>query len=226
MVVYGLESTLGVTLDMMIAHGAAVMRGSENACVIVDMPFSSYQESPEQAYRNAARVMIETGCAGVKLEGGTEMAATVEFLNRRSIPVMGHVGLMPQSVNAYGGFRVQGRANEAARAIVADARAIADAGAFAMVIECVVEPVAHEITKTVKIPTIGIGASPNCDGQVLGTEDMAGLFSDFTPRFVHRYAALGEALSAAAADYARDVRARQFPGPEHCFGVPKPAKLA
>ncbi len=226
MVVYGLDSTLGVTLEMMSAHGAAVVRGSDRACVIVDMPFASYQESPEQAYRNAARLMIETGCAGVKLEGGTEMASTVAFLTRRSIPVMGHVGLMPQSVNAYGGFRVQGRDRDDARAILADARAIADAGAFSMVIEGVVEPVAREITGTVAIPTIGIGASPHCDGQVLVTEDMAGLFSDFTPRFVRRYAALGDALGAAAADYARDVRERRFPGPENCFGVPKRAKLA
>ena len=226
MVVYGLDSTLGVTLEMMSAHGAAVVRGSDRACVIVDMPFASYQESPEQAYRNAARLMIETGCAGVKLEGGTEMASTVAFLTRRSIPVMGHVGLMPQSVNAYGGFRVQGRDRDDARAILADARAIADAGAFSMVIEGVVEPVAREITGTVAIPTIGIGASPHCDGQVLVTEDMAGLFSDFTPRFVRRYAALGDALGAAAANYARDVRERRFPGPENCFGVPKRAKLA
>lgn len=226
MVIYGFDSTLSVSLDMMIAHGGAVMRGSEHACVIVDMPFATYQESPEQAYRNAARVMSETGCAGVKLEGGTEMASTVEFLTRRSIPVMAHVGLMPQSFNAYGGFRVQGREHDDARAIVADAQAVTDAGAFSMVIEGVVEPVAHEITKLVKIPTIGIGASPHCDGQVLVTEDMAGQFSDFTPRFVRRYAALGDALSVAAAAYAHDVRERQFPGPENCFGVPKRAKLA
>ena len=226
MVVYGLESTLGVTLDMMIAHGAAVRRGSEHACVIVDMPFASYQESPAQAYRNAARVMTETGCAGVKLEGGVEMAPTVEFLVKRSIPVMGHVGLMPQSVHAYGGFRVQGRGEEDGRAIVEDARAVADAGAFSMVVEGVIEPIGREITDLVSVPTIGIGASPRCDGQVLVTEDLAGLFSDFTPRFVRRYAALGDTLGEAAAAYARDVRTRRFPGPEHCFGVPKRAKLA
>ena len=226
MVVYGLESTLGVTLDMMIAHGAAVRRGSEHACVVVDMPFASYQESPAQAYRNAARVMTETGCAGVKLEGGVEMAPTVEFLVKRSIPVMGHVGLMPQSVHAYGGFRVQGRGEEDGRAIVEDARAVADAGAFSMVVEGVIEPIGREITDLVSVPTIGIGASPRCDGQVLVTEDLAGLFSDFTPRFVRRYAALGDTLGEAAAAYARDVRTRRFPGPEHCFGVPKRAKLA
>lgn len=226
MVVYGLDSTLGVSLETMIAHGAAVARGSESACVIVDMPFGSYQESPEQAFRNAARVMRETGCAGVKLEGGAEMAATVAFLSRRAIPVMGHVGLMPQSVNSYGGFRVQGREDADAHAIVDDARAVAEAGAFSMVVEGVVEPVAREITRAVPVPTIGIGASSHCDGQVLVTEDMAGLFPDFTPRFVRRYADLGGALSEAAAAYARDVRERRFPGPEHCFGAPRKAGLA
>lgn len=226
MVVYGLDSTLGVSLETMIAHGAAVARGSESACVIVDMPFGSYQESPEQAFRNAARVMRETGCAGVKLEGGAEMAATVAFLSRRAIPVMGHVGLMPQSVNSYGGFRVQGREDADAHAIMDDARAVAEAGAFSMVVEGVVEPVAREITRAVPVPTIGIGASSHCDGQVLVTEDMAGLFPDFTPRFVRRYADLGGALSEAAAAYARDVRERRFPGPEHCFGAPRKAGLA
>lgn len=226
MVVYGLDSTLAVTLDMMIAHGAAVRRGSAQACVIVDMPFASYQESPAQAYRNAARVMAETGCAGVKLEGGVEMASTIEFLVKRSIPVMGHVGLMPQSVHAYGGFKVQGRAEDDGRAIVEDAKAVADAGAFSMVVEGVIEPVGREVTDLVPVPTIGIGASPRCDGQVLVTEDLVGLFSDFTPRFVRRYADLGDSLDEAAAAYARDVRARRFPGPEHCFGVPKRAKLA
>ncbi len=226
MVLYGLDSTLAVSLETMIAHGAAVVRGSGRACVIVDLPFGSYQESPEQAFRNAARVMAETGCAGVKIEGGAEMAATIAFLSRRAIPVMAHVGLMPQSVNAYGGFRVQGRADADARSIVDDAKAVADAGAFAMVVEGVVEPVARSITRSVAVPTIGIGASPQCDGQVLVTEDMSGLFSDFTPRFVRRYAELGEALSAAAAAYARDVRARRFPGPEQCFGMPEQAELA
>ena len=226
MVIYGLDSTLGVTLETMIGHGGAVVRGSEHACVMVDMPFASYQESPAQAYRNAARVMAETGCAGVKLEGGVEMAPTIEFLVKRSIPVMGHVGLMPQSLHAYGGFRVQGRGEADGRAIVEDAKAVAESGAFSMVVEGVIEPVAREITELVPVPTIGIGASPSCDGQVLVTEDMAGLFAEFTPRFVRRYAELGEALGEAASTYAEDVRARRFPGPEHCFGVPKRAKLA
>lgn len=218
MVLYGMDSTLGVTLDMMIAHGKAVMRGSEKACVVVDMPFASYQESPEQAYRNAARVMAETGCGAVKLEGGVDMAPTIEFLTRRSVPVMGHVGLMPQSVNAYGGFKVQGRDDKAARRIVEDAVAVADAGAFSVVIEGVIEPLAREITDTVDIPTIGIGASPACDGQVLVTEDLVGLFSEFTPKFVRKYADLGPQIADAAQAYAEDVRTRQFPGPAECFG--------
>jgi 3-methyl-2-oxobutanoate hydroxymethyltransferase len=221
MVVYGLENTLAVSLDMMINHGAAVVRGSERACVIVDMPFGSYQESSEQAYRNAARVMQETGCDGVKLEAGVVMAPTIEFLSQRGVPVMGHVGLMPQSLNTYGGFRVQGKDTTAARKVIDDARAVADAGAFSMVVEGVMEPVAREITEVVSVPTIGIGASAECDGQVLVTEDLAGMFSDFTPKFVKRYAELGAELSKAVAEYAADVRARRFPSAEYCFGAPK-----
>ncbi len=221
MVVYGMETTLAVTLDMMINHGAAVVRGSRHACVIVDMPFGSYQESSEQAYRNAARIMRETGCDGVKLEAGSALAETIRFLVERGIPVMGHVGLMPQSVNAYGGFRVQGRDSSAARQVLDDARSVASAGAFSIVVEGVTEPVARELTAFVEVPTIGIGASPACDGQVLVTEDLAGLFSEFTPRFVKRYAELGDELGRAAAAYASDVRARRFPAPEHCFGVPR-----
>jgi 3-methyl-2-oxobutanoate hydroxymethyltransferase len=221
MVVYGLESTLAVTLDMMIRHGQAVMRGAARACVIVDLPFASYQESPETAFRNAARVMAETGCAGVKLEGGEEMAETVRFLTRRGIPVLGHVGLLPQSVNMAGGFRAHGRQDEEAARILADAKAVAAAGAFAIVIEGTVEKLAREITEAVPVPTIGIGASPACDGQILVTDDILGLFSDFTPRFVKRYADLGPQVAAAAASYAEDVRARRFPGPEHCFSVGK-----
>ena len=218
MVLYGMESTLGVTLDMMIAHGKAVMRGSESACVVIDMPFASYQESPEQAYRNGSRVMAETGCGAIKLEGGVDMAPTIEFLTRRSIPVMGHVGLMPQSVNSHGGFKVQGRDGEAARKIVDDAQAVADAGAFSIVIEGVIEPLAREITNAIDVPTIGIGAGVDCDGQVLVTEDLVGLFSEFTPKFVRQYADLGPKIAEAAAAYADDVRARRFPGPAECFG--------
>ncbi|MEE2995815.1 MAG: 3-methyl-2-oxobutanoate hydroxymethyltransferase [Pseudomonadota bacterium] len=221
MVVYGLDTTLAVSLDMMINHAAAVVRGSTHSCVIVDMPFASYQESPEQAYRNAARMMQETGVDGVKLEAGLALAPTIKFLVQRGIPVMGHVGLMPQSVNAYGGFRVQGKETSVARQVIDDARAVSDAGAFSIVVEGVMEPVAREITNVVPVPTIGIGASAECDGQVLVTEDLLGLFSDFTPKFVKRYAGLGEQVAAAAAAYAQDVRARRFPASEHCFGAPK-----
>jgi 3-methyl-2-oxobutanoate hydroxymethyltransferase len=219
MVMYGLDSTLGVTLDMMIAHGAAVMRGSKQACVLVDMPFGSYQESPAAAFRSCARVMAETGCAGIKLEGGREMAETVSFLTQRGIPVLGHVGLQPQSVNAYGGYRAQGREDAEAERIMADAEAIAAAGAFAIVLEGTIEPLAREITAKVPVPIIGIGASAACDGQILVTDDMVGLFADFTPKFVKRYAEVGKSISAAVESYAADVRGRRFPGPEHVFGA-------
>lgn len=220
MVLYGMDTTLPVTLDMMIAHGQAVVRGSEHACVIVDLPFASYQESPQQAYRNAARVMVETGAAGVKLEGGAEMAETIHFLATRGVPVLAHIGLMPQAVHALGGFRAQGRGDDEAAAIRADARAVTEAGAFAVVIEGTVEPVARAVTQEIAIPTIGIGASPACDGQVLVSEDILGLFGTFTPKFVKRYAELGRQVEEAAKTYAAEVRSRQFPGPEHCFGVP------
>jgi len=217
MVLYGFDSTLPVTLDMMIAHGAAVVRGAAHACVVVDMPFATYEASPALAFQSAARVLAQTGCAAVKLEGGVEMADTIAFLVGRGIPVLAHIGLTPQSVNAFGGFRVQGRDDARSEKIRADARAVADAGAFAVVIEGVTEPLARQITAEIDIPTIGIGASPACDGQILVTEDMVGLFSDYTPKFVKRYAELGTDLEAAVQAYARDVRARTFPGPEHCF---------
>lgn len=217
MVVYGMDSTLPVTLDMMIAHGAAVVRGASRACVVVDLPFASYQTSPEQAFASAARVLAETGCAAVKLEGGEIMAPTVAFLVSRGIPVMGHVGLTPQSVRTLGGFRVQGRDDAAGRRILADAVAIAEAGAFALVVEGTLEPVARAVTETVPVPVIGIGASPACDGQVLVSDDMLGLFTDFTPRFVRRYGELAGAVDAAARAYAEDVRARRFPTEAHCF---------
>ncbi|OYR20167.1 3-methyl-2-oxobutanoate hydroxymethyltransferase [Brucella thiophenivorans] len=219
MVLYGMDSTLGVTLDMMIAHGRAVMRGVDHACVTVDLPFGTYQESKEQAFRSAARIMQETGCDGIKLEGGEEMAETVEFLVKRGIPVFGHVGLMPQQVNTVGGFRSLGRGDEEANRIRRDAQAIANAGAFALVIEGTVEPLAREITASLTIPTIGIGASPACDGQILVSDDMLGLFQDFTPRFVKRFAELAPQVSDAAKAYAEEVRARSFPGAEHVFGM-------
>ncbi|KAA0677768.1 3-methyl-2-oxobutanoate hydroxymethyltransferase [Azospirillum brasilense] len=221
MVVYGFDSTLPVTLDMMIAHGAAVVRGSRHACVVVDLPFGSYQESPQVAFRNAARVMAESGAQAVKVEGGLEMAETVAYLTTRGVPVMGHVGLLPQSVNALGGYKAVGRDPEAAERIRADARAIAEAGAFSLVIEGTMESLARQITEDVAIPTIGIGASPACDGQVLVSDDMFGLFGEFQPKFVKRYAQLGTAIGEAAATYAAEVKARSFPGPEHCFGVKK-----
>ncbi|ACM37050.1 MULTISPECIES: 3-methyl-2-oxobutanoate hydroxymethyltransferase [Rhizobium/Agrobacterium group] len=217
MVLYGLDTTVGVTLEMMIAHGQAVLRGVNRACVIIDMPFGSYQESREQAFRNAARIMKETGCDGIKLEGGTEMAETVAFLVERGIPVLGHVGLMPQQVNTSGGYRSKGHDEAEADKIRADATAIAKAGAFALVIEGTVEPLAREITQTLSVPTIGIGASPACDGQILVSDDMLGLFNDFKPRFVKHYAELAGVISKAVEDYATEVKARQFPGPEHTF---------
>ncbi len=219
MVLYGLETTLGVTLRMMIDHGAAVVRGSERACVIIDLPFGSYQESPAQALRTSVQVMAETGCAGVKFEGGVEMAETISFLVGRGIPVLGHVGLMPQSVMSAGGYRAQGKSEDQAARILADAEAVADAGAFAVVVEGTMEPVAREITERIAVPTIGIGASPACDGQVLVTEDLVGLTAGFTPKFVKRYADLGHDLAAAASAFARDVRSGRFPGPEHCYGM-------
>jgi 3-methyl-2-oxobutanoate hydroxymethyltransferase len=224
MVVYGLESTLGVTLEMMIAHGQAVMRGSRRACVVIDMPFGTYQEAPEVAFRSAARLLSETGAQAVKLEGGAEMAPTVAFLTARGIPVMGHVGLTPQSVNTLGGFRTQGRDDVAARRVLADAEAVSAAGAFAVVVEGTVETLAREITTRIPIPTIGIGASPHCDGQVLVIDDVLGIFTDFTPKFVKRYAELGNQISEAVATFASEVRSRKFPGPEHCFGVPPAAR--
>jgi 3-methyl-2-oxobutanoate hydroxymethyltransferase len=218
MVIYGFESTLPVTMDMMIAHGAAAVRGAKRACVIVDMPFGTYQESPDQAFHGAARIMAETGAAGVKLEGGEAMAETVRFLVERGIPVLAHIGLQPQSVNVIGGFRAQGRSEAEAARVLADARAVAQAGSFAIVIEGTSEPVARRATEAVHVPTIGIGASPACDGQILVTEDLLGLSGMQPPRFVKRFAELGPMVTAAATAYAEEVRARRFPGPEHCYG--------
>jgi 3-methyl-2-oxobutanoate hydroxymethyltransferase len=218
MVVYGLDSTIPVTMDMMIAHGAAVVRGASRACVIVDMPFGAYQESPAQAFRNAARILSETGCSGVKLEGGAVMADTIRFLAERGIPVLGHVGLQPQSVNALGGFHAQGRTEADAARVIADAQAVAEAGAFAIVVEGTAEPAARRLSEVVPVPTIGIGASAACDGQILVIDDILGTFDTFKPRFVKRYAELSGAISAAAAAYADDVRARRFPGPQHVYG--------
>ncbi|RMD91562.1 MAG: 3-methyl-2-oxobutanoate hydroxymethyltransferase [Alphaproteobacteria bacterium] len=216
MVLHGLPDTLAVTVEMMCLHGAAVGRGLQRALMVVDMPFGSYEEGPAQAFRNAARIMAETGAGAVKLEGGRQMAPTIAFLVARGIPVMAHVGLTPQSVNVFGGYRVQGRGEDRAR-VLHDARAVAGAGAFAVVLEKLPASLADEITAAVDIPTIGIGASAGCDGQILVTEDMLGLFTDFRPRFVRRFAELGAAAEAAIAEYAEEVRARRFPGPEHVY---------
>jgi len=220
MVVYGFETTIPVTLDMMIRHGAAVARATQHACVIVDLPFGTYQEGPVQAYRNAAQALAETGVAGVKIEGGEIIAETIRFLVDRGIPVLGHIGLQPQSANRVttGGFRAQGKSDEDQARILADARAVAASGAFAVVIEGVTENLARAVTDAVEIPTIGIGASAHCDGQILVTDDAVGLFTDFKPRFVKRYAELAPMIAAAAAEYAEDVRQRRFPGPEHTYG--------
>lgn len=216
MVMHGLETTVPVTLDMMILQGHAVMRGSKRALVVVDLPFGSYEESPEAAFRSAARVMKETGCGAVKLEGGVRMAATVRFLAERGVPVMGHVGLTPQSVNTMGGFKVQGRDPTSAEAVRADAQAIAEAGAFAIVLEGIVEPLAREITEMVPVPTIGIGASPACDGQILVLEDMLGLNAR-VPKFVKRYGTLADQIAESVQAYADEVRNRSFPGPEQVY---------
>ena len=221
MVLHGLPSTLGVTLEMMILHGQAVRRGLDRALMVVDLPFGAYEEGPAQAFRNAARVMAETGCAAVKLEGGVAMAETIRFLTARGIPVMGHVGLTPQSVNALGGYTVQGKGEDAARVLL-DAHAAAEAGAFAVVLEKIPDPLARQVTAELAVPTIGIGASPACDGQILVVDDMLGLFADFKPKIGKRYAELEAAARAAVAAYAADVRARRFPGPEHVFGAAAP----
>ncbi len=216
MVVHGLPDTLGVTMEMMELHGRAVARGLKRAMMVIDMPFGSYEENPQQAFRNAARLMAETGAGAVKLEGGAHMAETIAFLVRRGIPVMAHVGLTPQAVNTLGGYKVQGR-DAQADAVLADAVAVADAGAFAVVLEKVPASLADRITDTVAIPTIGIGASAGCDGQILVVDDMLGLFRAFKPKFVKRYADLGDAAEAAIACYAAEVRARSFPAAEHVF---------
>jgi 3-methyl-2-oxobutanoate hydroxymethyltransferase len=218
MVMHGLETTIPVTLDMMILQGHAVMRGSKCALVVVDLPFGSYETSKEQAFTTAARVLKETGCGAVKLEGGERMAETIRFLAERGVPVMAHVGLTPQSVNALGGFRAQGRDRADWAPIEADGRAVAQAGAFSVVLEAIAEPLAAQITRDIAIPTIGIGASPACDGQVLVLEDMLGL-SPWVPKFVKRYTSLGPSIEAAVSAYASEVRSRKFPGPDNVYPV-------
>ncbi len=218
MVMHGFETTVPVPLDLMIMHGKAVVRGSQRALVVVDMPFGSYEESPSIAFRNAATLMKETDCGAVKLEGGAHMADTIEYLVKRGIPVMAHVGLTPQSINTIGGFKTQGRTRDQWEAIEDDAKAVANAGAFAVVLEAMAEPLAARITKAVPIPTIGIGASVECDGQILVMEDMMGL-SPRVPKFVKEFGKVGDAISGAIEAYAKEVRARTFPAPEQTYDV-------
>jgi 3-methyl-2-oxobutanoate hydroxymethyltransferase len=221
MVLHGLSTTLGVTLEMMIMHGQAVVRGARSSLVAIDMPFGTYEESPEQAFANAARILAETGAVAVKLEGGLAMADTITFLVARGVPVMAHIGLTPQAVNTLGGYKVQGRGPATAR-VLADAHAVEKAGAFSVVLEKLPAELAQQITAALAIPTIGIGAGPDCDGQILVLDDMLGLFSDFRPKFVKRYAELGQAADEAIAHYANEVRLRHFPAAEHSYAMAAP----
>lgn len=218
MVMHGYETTVPVPLELMIMHGKAVVRGSKRALVVVDMPFGTYEESPSVAFRNAARVMKETDCGAVKLEGGRRMAETIRYLVERGIPVMAHIGLTPQSINVLGGFKTQGRSLDQWQAIEEDARLVAEAGAFAVVLEAMTAPLADRITKSIPIPTIGIGASPNCDGQILVMEDMLGL-SPNVPKFVKKFGAIAVAIDRAIGAYAVEVRSRTFPTAEHTYSV-------
>lgn len=211
MVVHGMPDTIGVTMEMMIMHGQAVMRSSRRALVVVDMPFGSYEASPETAYANAVRILKETGAQAVKVESGGDVAGTIGFLTRRGVPVMGHVGLRPQAVLTAGGFRARGKNPDDYACVIAEAKAAAEAGAFCVVVEGVTEALAMEITAALRVPTIGIGASAGCDGQILVTEDMLGLF-DWTPKFVRRYADLRGEIARAVRQYADDVRSGAFPG--------------
>lgn len=218
-VVLGYEDTVSVTMEDMIHHGAAVARGAKNALVVVDMPFMSYEASVEEAVRNAGRLMKEGRAGAVKLEGGVRVAEQIRAIVKAGIPVMGHIGLTPQSINVFGGFKVQGKSEEAARALLADAKAVEEAGAFAVVIEAVPAALAQMITDAVSIPTIGIGAGAGCDGQILVYQDMLGMFSDFTPKFVKRYANVGEVMREAFANYAAEVASGAFPTEEHTYKI-------
>ncbi|WP_366654937.1 3-methyl-2-oxobutanoate hydroxymethyltransferase [Fodinicurvata sp. EGI_FJ10296] len=218
MVLHGLPSTLPVSVDMMVLHGQAVRRGLKRALMVVDLPFGSYEQSPQQAFDTAARIMAETGCAAVKLEGGIPMAETIAFLSARGIPVMAHVGLTPQSVHRFGGYGVRGQ-DEEAESVARDAAAATRAGAFAVVLEKIPAPLARSITDTVPVPTIGIGASENCDGQILVVDDILGTMPELSLRFVKRYATIGAETDEAVAAYADDVRRRRFPAEEHAFGT-------
>ena len=217
MVMHGMESTVSVPLDLMIMHGKAVVRGTKRALIVVDMPFGSYEESPKMAFRNAARIMKETGCGAVKLEGGQRMAKTIRFLVERGVPVMAHIGLTPQSSNTMGGFKTQGRTESSWAEHERDAQVVTGAGAFSIVLEGMVEPLAAKITKQIAIPTIGIGASADCDGQILVLEDMLGLNSSVVPKFVKLYGNLGEQIEKSVANYAKEVRDRSFPSDDQVY---------
>lgn len=219
MVLHGHKTTLGASLEMMIAHGQAVMRGSARACVVVDMPAGSYEASAAQAVASARRIVEETGCQAVKLEGGVDMAGQIAAIVADGIPVMGHIGLQPQSVEKDGGYKIKGRTEDNVAALLRDAEAVEKAGAFSVVIEGTVEAVAADLTRAIAIPTIGIGASRDCDGQILVIDDMIGLTVDRVPKFVKEYASLRDAVSSAAARYAAEVRERTFPGPDHVFAA-------
>ena len=219
MVVLGYEDTLPVTMEDMIHHTAAVCRGAKNTLVVGDMPFMSYQVSVEEAVYNAGRLMKEGRCQAVKLEGGASVCPQIRAITNASIPVMAHIGLTPQSIHAFGGFKVQGKSEEAAKKLLEDAKAVEEAGAFAVVLECVPAKLAELISKSISIPTIGIGAGAGCDGQILVYQDMLGLFSDFTPKFVKKYANVGEMMTQAFRDYIADVQEGSFPAPEHTFAI-------
>ena len=219
MVVLGYEDTLPVTMEDMIHHTAAVCRGAKNTLVVGDMPFMSYQVSVEEAVYNAGRLMKEGRCQAVKLEGGASVCPQIRAITNASIPVMAHIGLTPQSINAFGGFKVQGKSEEAEKKLLEDAKAVEEAGAFAVVLECVPAKLAELISKSISIPTIGIGAGAGCDGQILVYQDMLGLFSDFTPKFVKKYANVGEMMTQAFRDYIADVQEGSFPAPEHTFAI-------
>jgi 3-methyl-2-oxobutanoate hydroxymethyltransferase len=224
MVMHGFETTIPVPLDLMIMHGRAVVRGSSQSLIVVDMPFGTYEESPSVAFRNAARVMKETDCGAIKIEGGRRMAETIRYLTDRGIPVMSHIGLTPQTVKVLGGFKTQGTTTKEWAAIEQDAREVADAGAFGVVLEAVAAPLARRITDAIPIPTIGIGASVNCDGQILVMEDMLGITKRI-PKFVRQFGAIGVAIESAIKSYAEDVRTKAFPGDEHAYAM-KPGEEA
>lgn len=219
MVMLGYEDTLSVTMEDMIHHTAAVCRGAKNALVVGDMPFMSYQVSVEEAVRNAGRLMKEGRCHAVKLEGGAAVCPQIKAITQASIPVMAHIGLTPQSVNAFGGFKVQGKSEDAARKLIKEAKAVEEAGAFSIVLECVPEKLAELISKSVNIPTIGIGAGAGCDGQILVYQDMLGMFSDFTPKFVKKYAEIADVMKAAFEKYIEETKDGSFPAEEHTFKI-------